>query len=378
MERAKDPIDWLSGVTHVLVNPRLPKEENEKIVTALNSTSAPPGLLWFSTSGTTAEKGIQKWVGLSRGALLASARSVNHHLECDSDDIWLNVLPVFHVGGCSIFARAELSGSLVYELGEWSSEKFVEAILQVRATLSALVPAQVYDLIQKNLKAPQTLKAIVVGGGHLPQLMYQKARALGWPLLPSYGMTECGSQIATAPLESLLKEDLPKLDILEHIHHKVDEEGRLHIKSPSLMTACAHFSGEEVNFQLHPKDEWHITEDIVEIEGKNLTPKGRKNDFIKIGGESVYFTQLEDIWQQIASNEGLNLQEAVISPVEDDRLGYTIQLFTTMDEEKVSHALAGFNTQVLPFERIRKVNRIEAVPRSPLGKVLHKDLVPQG
>ena len=33
--------------------------------------------------------------------------------------------------------------------------------------------------------------------------LYREARALGWPCLPSYGLTETASQVATAPLESL-------------------------------------------------------------------------------------------------------------------------------------------------------------------------------
>ena len=42
----------------------------------------------------------------------------------------------------------------------------------------------------------------MTGGGALDPSLYKQARDLGWPLLPSYGLTECGSQVATASLSS--------------------------------------------------------------------------------------------------------------------------------------------------------------------------------
>jgi len=36
-----------------------------------------------------------------------------------------------------------------------------------------------------------------------------------------------------------------------------------------------------------------------------------------------------------------------------------------------------FNAQVHPFERIRGVHRVDAIPRSPLGKLLRAQLAEQ-
>ena len=40
------------------------------------------------------------------------------------------------------------------------------------------------------------------GGGAVSDELYRDARALGWRVLPSYGMTECCSQVATALSDS--------------------------------------------------------------------------------------------------------------------------------------------------------------------------------
>jgi o-succinylbenzoate---CoA ligase len=176
-------IDWLSTDSHVLLNPRMPEEERRRLESLVVDL---PGHVWLATSGTT---GALKLTALSKRALLASAAAVNRHLQSDDRDVWLCVLPTFHVGGLGIYARAFLSGARVVTSG-WED-----------VTLASLVPAQVTDLVRDRVEAPPSLRAVVVGGGALSEELYAAARALGWPLLPSYGMTECCSQVATATPE---------------------------------------------------------------------------------------------------------------------------------------------------------------------------------
>ena len=133
----------------------------------------------------------------------------------------MHSLPDFHVGGLGIWARAYLSGAAVVDFkqahpGKWQSQAFYQYIQQVKGTLSALVPAQIYDLAALECPAPSSLRAVIVGGGALLPGLYERAVALGWPLLPSYGLTECGSQVATAALESWQQKE-PSLQLLPHL-----------------------------------------------------------------------------------------------------------------------------------------------------------------
>jgi O-succinylbenzoic acid--CoA ligase len=56
----------------------------------------------------------------------------------------------------------------------------------------------------------------------------------------------------------------------------------------------------------------------------------------------------------------------------DERLGCVIHLASTIDAAKVVDA---FNARVHPFERVRAVHRVDAIPRSPLGKLLRAKLL---
>jgi O-succinylbenzoic acid--CoA ligase len=308
--------------------------------------------VWLATSGTT---GALKLAALSKDALLASAAAVNRHLEADARDVWCCVLPAFHVGGLGIFARAFLSGARVTR-AQWNASEFAA---NGEMTLASLVPAQVSDLVELHLPAPENLRAVVVGGGALPDALYAGARALGWPLLPSYGMTETCSQVATATLGS------PELRLLDHVEVRTEPDGLLAFRGASLLTGYATESGFA-----DPKtsDGWFITEDLGAVDGNRLQVEGRRGDFVKIGGESVDLARLDAI---LASIAGIH---AAVVAVPELRLGRVIHLAIDPfgDAEGI---LEAFNSGVHPFERARGLHRVAEIPRSPLGKLLRVKLL---
>ena len=153
------------------------------------------GHVIFTTSGTTGEP---KFACLSKDALLASARAVNEHLNVSESDVWLCPLPLFHVGGFAIFARGYLKGRVAPIVqGRWEPHTLVQALNVCKATLTSLVPTQVYDLVREECSLPDAVRAVIVGGGRLDSDVATRARQLGWPVLQSFGMTEAASQIAT-------------------------------------------------------------------------------------------------------------------------------------------------------------------------------------
>ena len=110
-------IDWTSKESHVLLNPRMPPEEEARLRSLVIDLTAH---IWLATSGTT---GILKLTALSKDAMLASAAAVNRHLASDARDVWSCVLPAFHVGGLGIFARAFLTGARVIR-AQWNVRDF--------------------------------------------------------------------------------------------------------------------------------------------------------------------------------------------------------------------------------------------------------------
>jgi o-succinylbenzoate---CoA ligase len=367
---------WFSDETEILLNPRMPDGEQILIRNSLQQCGL-KSHFWLSTSGSTGKDPLKKkMVALSKEAILSSAKAVNEFLDSGSKDIWLNPLPEFHVGGLGILARSFLSGAKVSSQpsSKWNVHEFYTALSHSKATLTALVPTQVYDLLMQKLKAPNSLRALIVGGGALQEHLYKEARELGWNLLPSYGLTECASQVATAELSSLASREYPTLKIMPHVELKIDAEGYICIKSPALLTTYAFLDTQTIEV-VDPKQQgWLTTQDLGALTGHDLQLLGRKDDFVKIGGESVALFQLEKVLDQCK----LKLQssmDAVLIPMNDQRLGFVIHLVVATDHPfNVDHLVEEYQRQVLPFERIRHVHLVRSIPRSPLGKLLRAEL----
>jgi O-succinylbenzoic acid--CoA ligase len=374
MEEVGMNLIWENPDSYLLLNPSYSKEEQERFEKILKAAHVLPGHIWLSTSGSSA----QKWVGLSKQAVLASAQAVNQHLQSDKEDCWVNALPTFHVGGLGISARAYLSGAKVYDFkqfhpGKWQAEAFHSYLQQMRGTLSALVPTQLYDLVTLGRSPPSSLRALIIGGGALPPSLYERAVALGWPVLPSYGLTECASQVATAPLESWRQNQIPLLQLLSHMQ-ACEREDRLCFAGPSLLSVYAYLDGEVVRF-VDPKIEgWLMSEDRGKVQEDQLIILGRADAIIKVGGENVDLARLENLLQSLRLQLALEA-EVTLMDMPDARLSCCIHLASSsVNQEQIAPLVEQFQKSVLPFERIRHIHLVPHLPRSSLGKILKNDL----
>jgi len=365
---------WDTDETEVLLNPRMPGEARTRLLAAQASLPPLTAHIWITTSGSS---GL-KWVALSKAALLASAAAVNTHLEATRADSWAQPLPLFHVGGLGILARAHLSGATVHQWGgggeaKWEAGAFHKFLADTSAVLTSLVPTQLHDLVQTGLPCPPTLRGAVIGGGALSTDLARAARVLGWPALPSYGLSECCSQVATArPGPPALIEDDPPLILLPHITARADADGRLEIKSPALLTGYGLIGDDGTARFVDPKEDgWFLTEDRGGVTGDVLTIAGRIGDFVKIGGESVDVARLSRLWER------QNVPNTVLVAAPDTRLGAAIHLAAAsgIDESVLTEAVRAYNAEVLPFERVQRLHWLAAIPRSPLGKVLRTALL---
>lgn len=382
MAEARAPINFESQDNEILLNPRLPKTDFESLFALATSTQNKLGLkghVWFSTSGSTAESASSvKLVAISKSALLVSAQAVNMHFQVTSQDKWTQVLPHFHVGGFGIEGRAFLSKSEVVPAlkdGRWSAEYFYQVVQNQKCTLSALVPAQVYDLVAADFHAPASLRAIIVGGGVLEKNLFKKARELGWPVLPSYGMTETASQIATSSLDSLKSSEYPEMRILSHASARTSAEGFLEVRADSLFTCYAqNISGEMRTWD--PKvDGWFTTEDRGEVHNGFISVEGRTKDFIKIGGEATNMSRLRSVLDQVAMKIDTSWPlKVTLIDVPSERLGSEVHMVSYLSPEQTEKLLSLYVQDLLPFEKPRKIHYVDEIPRSDLGKILWGEL----
>ena len=344
--------------------------------------------IWIATSGRI----HQKWVALSKKALLTSAETVNQHLNTTSKDRWGLSLPLFHVGGLSIFARAYLSQSACFSYDKkWSAKSFVAFLNEHKITLISLVPTQVYDLVKAQTSCPASVRAIVVGGENLSQNLYKAARNLNWPLLPSYGLTECASQVATAQLSSLGEKEYPPMKVLSHVRVKIVREEialqseslfsgfvpLLDSKSLSLKEGQAFWipasaeKTEEVGMtseERRTEEDWYFTGDKGQLQGDFLQVKSSNQ--IKILGEKVNVKNLQEILMSILLKKPQVSGHFVLLPVPSQREGFQLSLISDVfDRQTLSDIIKEFNKQVSPFEKIQQFYFVPHLPLIGISKV---------
>ena len=342
----------------------------EEFPGALPECASLCGHVLFGTSGST---GAPKWIALSKSALLASAVAVNRHLEVTETSCWGLALPSRHVGGFGVGARAFAAGCAWCALGgRWDAPAFVNWLGARRVSHTSLVPTQVHDLVSMHLRAPASLRAIVVGGGHLDAATGQRARALGWPVLASYGMTEAASQIATQRLEDLetiyQPEPLSLLPIWEAT--STSPEHLLRIAGPALFSGWVARNGGQWEFVAR-ETSWYDTQDRVKVIDGSLIVVGRADTLIKVLGELV---DPEAIERELVVLSGGRLQPSgvVVVAVPDARAGHIlVPVFeAAVDGSVIQEALRDYAGRARGPHRLGSPVMLESFALSAVGKPL--------
>jgi o-succinylbenzoate---CoA ligase len=362
---------WCSNDCYLAVNPRQ-LDDSSGLAEFAAASDGLAARLFFQTSGS---EGSPKWVGLSRAAFLASARAVNSHLEATPRDRWLIALPLHHVGGFSILARCHGNGAGFFHWQErWDPIRFAAVCAAEGISLTSLVPAQVFDLVQAKLEAPPSLRAVVVGGGSLDRELGNRARDLGWQVLQSYGMTETASQVATEPLAHLRQGfDPDHLEVLPGWEVRSDADGRLIVRGDAL--AAGYAVRENAGWRWEPIDResgWRAR-DRVELWShearRYLRFLGRDADFVKVLGELVNIAALQRRLDDLLAGLSISPGAAAIWPVPDERAGNRLVLASAIPPGEIEELRARFNATAQGFERLDSARQIGAIPRTPLGKI---------
>lgn len=265
---------------------------------------------------TSGSAGRPKAVELSRAAFAASAAANARRLGWRDGDRWLLTLPPAHVGGLSIVTRCLVARrTLVVPDAEQARRDPLGAVAQHRASLVSWVPT----LLRRALDArpegpmPATLRAVLVGGARAPAALLREALDRGLPVLPTYGLTEACSQVATAVPGEPVDPGGPVGPPLPGTRVRV-REGRLEIRSPSLLTRYLPAGAWPSPLT---EDGWLRTGDAARIDQRGrVEPLGRADRAITTGGVTVHPEEVEaalESWPEIG--------EALAVGLADDRWG---------------------------------------------------------
>jgi O-succinylbenzoic acid--CoA ligase len=204
------------------------------------------------------------------------------------------------VGGLSILLRSALGGTAALIHSGFDPDAVNQALDDEAVTLVSLVPVMLERLldVRGEKRAPSSLRGVLLGGAGCSRGLVERARALGFPVACTYGLTEAASQVATQPLDPTRCEGTEGLLALPGTSVRVvdaggapvrGEPGEILVRGPTLMNGYSNHPGTLRQGWLHTGDVG-----VQEVDG-SLRILDRRSDLIISGGENIYPAEIESV-----------------------------------------------------------------------------------
>ncbi|HPG24075.1 MAG TPA: o-succinylbenzoate--CoA ligase [Myxococcota bacterium] len=329
------------------------------------------------TSGTS---GRSKGVVLTRANLWASAEASMRVLPQARGDRWLLCLPLFHVGGLSILVRSVLGGTAVLLHERFDAEHVARELERGGVTQVSLVATMLARLLEVRGEAssPPSLRVVLLGGGPASAALLARAHAAGYPLAPTYGLTEAASQVATRAPTDPSPEDgdlagglrpLPGVELrvvdAQGRPVPVGEEGEIRVRGAIVMQG---YLDEPEATAAALDGGWLATGDVGRLDRSGgLRVLDRRSDLIVSGGENVYPAEIESVLQAHPA-----VAEAGVVGRADEAFGARPVAFVVAREGVPIDldALARFARERLAgYKAPVAYHVVEALPRTASGKL---------
>ena len=272
---------------------------------------------------TSGSSGLPKAVSISRKNIESSCNISQKNLNVEKSDKWLLCMPPYHAGGLSIIYRSLILGNKFHIEDDFNSEKVIDLIMSEKINIVSMVPTMlskiVYQMKDRNLIAPKSFKFVLSGGAKTPEELILSSNNIGLKTLPTYGMTETSSQIATAspndefrPLNSVGKPLLrDSIKIAKNSEIQVSGE------------MVANYYDEKVS------KKWLQTGDYGYIDKDNyLFVKGRIDELIISGGENINPLEVEEF---ISKNK--KIKECIVLGKTDEYWGEKVVAAIYSDDD---------------------------------------------
>ncbi|HEY6627418.1 MAG TPA: AMP-binding protein [Acidimicrobiia bacterium] len=301
------------------------------------------------TSGST---GRSKGVRLTRDNWEAAVVASQVHLGNSPDDVWLLGMGMHRVGGIAIVLRSARTGGTVRMPAKFDAAEFAGG-LRSGVTIASLVPTMLHRMLDIDPGPYRGVRAVLVGGGPIPDGLLERAVAAGLPVLPSYGMTETCGQVATLRPGSAIEK---KVHPLPGVEVRIEPDQRIAVRGRMVSPG---YVGEPDRLSAG----WFLTGDLGALDTDGaLRVLGRADDVIVSGGVNIDPGVIEAALDEIAG-----VESALVFGMPSPEWGmevacvYVGSLVPEDVEVRLRERLSG---PLIP----KRWHRVDALPTTDMGK----------
>jgi O-succinylbenzoic acid--CoA ligase len=280
------------------------------------------------TSGTT---GRPKAALLSHASMAESAGAWSAALPQAAG--WLLCLGLAHVAGLGVVWRAIGAGVPLRVVPAFDAETVLDALRRGPVSHVSLVPTQLVRLLDASDASGETraaaggvraatggvqaagrdpgdtghpaqpglaqpgLRAVLLGGAPIPPGLVTRALAAGWPVVPTYGLTEAGSGVTALTTADVAARPgsagrpLPGVQ-LRIAEPSADGTGEIQVRTPAAFSG--YLGRPEATAAAFDPDGWLRTGDVGRLDADGfLHVLDRRDDLLVSGGESVFPAEVE-------------------------------------------------------------------------------------
>ena len=336
------------------------------------------------TSGTTGMgKGVPRRHCHERAAALAH---VAQNLYRNGERT-LGVMPLYHTMGVrSLLAMAMVDGLFVC-VRRWNVAQAIDLVKKYQVSCLYLVPTLYHDMLaapQFSVQAVQSVRKLGFAGAPMSDGLLQRCAVAFTPELfvNHYGSSEVYTfsieQDAVARPGSAGRAGLnTRLRVVRldaqgpHEQAGTGEEGEVIVELAGDEAFEGYWKRPDANAK-SLRQGWYFTGDTGYIDARgDLYVTGRIDDMIISGGENISPVDIESVLSLHPA-----VDEVAVVGLRDERWGQKVVAFIRATRAVDGAELDEYcrNSGLINFKRPREYVFVEAIPKSPVGKILRRKL----